>query len=101
MAEYLQFGDSDAFIADYWVVKDEEGFLAQGMIYAAFGRGDEMMELIAQGLTHKAGELGEPVTHEFVATNPKARVLVERTDGYVFCQINHAGHPVYKKTFTP
>lgn len=102
MAEYLQFGDSYAFWADVWVVPDgDEKFLAQGHIYDARGRGDEMMALIAEGLTKKAGELGGPITHEFLATTDRARALVERTDGYILRENNHNGHPIYVKTFTP
>ena len=101
MTEYLQFGDSDRFIADYWIVSSTEGFLAFGQIYAAFGRGDEMMRIVTEGFTRKAGELGGPIVHEFIATNARAKALVERTEGYVFSEKDHNGHPVYRKTFYP
>lgn len=101
VAEYLQFGDSDAFLAEYLIVNDGVGLLAEGQIYAAFGRSDEMMALVAEGLTRKAVELGKPITHEFVATTDQARALIKRTEGYVFIEYDHKGHPVYRKTFIP
>lgn len=101
MIEPLVLGDSDAFLAKYEIKPEGDGFSAQGDIYAAFSRGDEMMRLIAVEITQKATELGGPITHTFVATTDRALALVQRTGGYEFIGKDHKGNPMYRKTFFP
>lgn len=104
MAERLTLphkGRSAEFMADYTLTERGGVIVATEGWICAPRRGNEIMHIVMDELQSIASARGKTVVHEYEASTPKGRNLIQRFSEYQWAGRSATHNPIYKREYKP